>query len=114
MDGKLDMMSQMSHSFFQTISASVVGTILQMTFFVLFFGGLLAELPSIVGFISCFLIGLLSLIAGVYSIKKGYCDFFWLTLYAIGSSFISILILLLTLYMYLSVEGDGMGPLLLQ
>ncbi|MEC2072715.1 hypothetical protein [Alkalihalophilus marmarensis] len=98
----------------QTYHFVILSLLLQATFFVLFLSGSLSYINPVIGFSSCLLIGSVSLGAGVKMIRKAYLDSLWLTISSLGAVVSSLFIILFTLYIYLSVEGDGVGPILFQ
>lgn len=86
-------------------SPLIVGIILQVIFFILFFGAILPEMNNLFGFFTCFIIGATSLILGINSIKNNKR-----LVLSIIITFIAVIILLFTFFAYFSVEGDGFGP----
>ncbi|OLS37021.1 hypothetical protein BTR22_10040 [Alkalihalophilus pseudofirmus] len=98
----------------QTYHFVILSLLLQATFFVLFLSGSLSYIGPVVGFTTCLLIGSVSLGAGVKAIRRAYPDSLWLTISSLGAVVSSLLIILFTLYIYLSVEGDELGPILFQ
>lgn len=76
-----------------------VGVGLQILFFILFFGAILPQLNNRIGAILCLLIGLISLIIGIYSMKKTR------TFLPVLITIISVLILSFTIFAYFVGEG---------
>ena len=85
-----------------------VGIVLQVLFFILFFGAILPRMNSIFGAIVCFVISLLSLFIGIISLKQQFIPVLSIIVIAIA-----ILILAFTLYAYFTTEA-GIPPLILR
>ncbi|GKV56998.1 hypothetical protein NCCP2222_29450 [Sporosarcina sp. NCCP-2222] len=89
-------------------NALLIGISLQVLFFILFFGAILPKMNNIIGAIVCSIIGLLSLIIGIKSLKQHFQPVLSLIVIAIA-----ILILLFTLYAYFTTEA-GIPPAILR
>ncbi|ERN53656.1 hypothetical protein [Alkalihalophilus marmarensis] len=98
----------------QTYHFVILSLLLQTTFFVLFLSGSLSYLNPVIGFTTCLLLISVSLVSGMKAIRKAYPDSLWLTISSLGAVVTSLFIILFTVYIYLSVEGDGLGPILFQ
>lgn len=85
-----------------------VGVILQLIFFILFFGAILPEVNNILGAITCLMIGLVSLFIGTISVKKQIRPNL-----SIVVIIISVIILGFTIFAYFIGEG-GQPPLIMQ
>lgn len=79
-----------------------------------FFGSFLSEMNNIVGFFTCFFIGVITLIAGIYSVKVGHVHSVTITILSVLICIVATIILLFSIFAYFSVEGDGFGPLFFQ
>ena len=84
-----------------------VGIGLQILFFVLFFGAILPKINNVLGAITCFVIGLISLFIGIQSFKQQE------SILSIVVTIISVLILGFTIFAYFLGEG-GYPPLIMQ
>ncbi|MED1600388.1 hypothetical protein [Alkalihalophilus marmarensis] len=98
----------------QTYHFVILSLLLQATFFVLFLSGSLSYIGPVISFTTCLLIGSVGLVSGMKAIREAYPDSLWLTISSLGAVVSSLFIILFTLYIYLSVEGDGLGPILFQ
>lgn len=85
----------------------IAGIAFQAAFFTLFFAAMLPTMSGITGFSVCFSLGILSLISSIYSFMN---KFYWSALLIITS----VMILAFIFFIYFSVEGDGMSPLILR
>lgn len=92
----------------QFLSSVWVGINLQLVFVILFFGTLLPKMNNVMGAVTCLIIGLLSLVNGICSIKSKQNS-----ILSIVVILVAVLILAFTIFAYFLGEA-GYPPLITQ